>query len=406
MINLFISYTSIINAPQAILEVTLPTNPSSYDGLCTAVHESHKISESINEVGHELRTMWAYQLLGPRFGSVNPLNNDPQGFGNALQDDCLLVDPVLGSFYSVFLFEKMLLCCTDDSLGSDTVNIGNTRYPVKPWEIGPALLQKHSLNIVLSIPTSCLEVLHCIDSGLPFLLFLWDQLIVSAFYIAFFEITWGSNAECSIIFYPVIQHQYTQWTSLLEPFVSRVCHSTSIPHYVEEEDGGSVYSGISLLVTDDDDFNSPTGRRRYSGGRPWSVVGRKSAHSESSSMLGVAVNGTDAKSVLSPTLLPTLFLNSLPSSPLRLGFMPDGDPPPPLMNRLADSQGEHTASQNHVVNGDHLPDLTDVVIKEGPYPIAHGGYSDVWRCTWNRGGGLGDLKVNGISERHSLGTLS
>jgi hypothetical protein len=158
-------YTPGINAPQAILEVTSPTNPNSYDGLCTAVYESHKISESISEVGHELRTMWSYQLLGPRFGSVNPLNNEPQGFGNALQDDCLLVDPVFGSFYSVFLFENMLICCTDDSR-SDTVNIGNTRYPVKPWEIGPALLQKHPLNIVLSIPTSSLKVLHCIDAGL------------------------------------------------------------------------------------------------------------------------------------------------------------------------------------------------------------------------------------------------
>jgi len=349
--------------------------------------------------------MWTYQLLEPRFGSVNPLNNDPQGFGNALQDDCLLVDPVLGSFYSVFLFEKMLLCCTDDSLGSDTVNIGNTRYPVKPWEIGPALLQKHPLNVVLSIPTSCLEVLHCIDSGLPFPLFLMGSTSnICFFYIAYFEITWGSNAECSIIFYPVIQHQYTQWTSLLEPFVSRVYHSTSIPHYLEDEDGGSVYSGISLLVIDDD-FNSPTGRRRFSGGRPWSVVGRKPAQSESSSVLGVAVNGTDAKSVLSPTLLPTLFLNELPSSPLRLGFFPDGDSPP-LINRLTESQGEQTAHQNHVVNGDHLPDLTDVVIKESPYPIAHGGYSDVWRCTWNRGGGIGDLKVDVISQRNPLGILS
>ena len=113
--------------------------------------------------------MWSHQLLEPRFDSVNPLNNDPQGFGNALQDDCLLVDPVFGNFYCVFLFEKMFICCTDSSR-SDTVNIGNTRYPVKPWEIGPALLQKHPLTVVLAIPTSSLKALHCIDAGPPFFL--------------------------------------------------------------------------------------------------------------------------------------------------------------------------------------------------------------------------------------------
>jgi hypothetical protein len=158
----------------------------------------------------------------------------------------------------------------------------------------------------------------------------------------------------------------------------------------------------------DDDFNFPN-RHRYSGGaRPWSVVGRKAAHSESSSMLGIPVNGNDAKSVLSPTLLPTLFLNEVPSSPLRLNFIPDGDPPP-LTNLLTVSQGEHTVHQNHVVNGerkvDHLPDLTDAVIKEGPYPIAHGGYSDVWRATWNRGGGVDDSKVDRISRTHFLISL-
>ena len=169
IIHLFIHCTLGIDASQAILEVASPSNASSYDGLCTVVHEAHKISDSISEFGRELRTMWSCQLLEPRFGPVNPLNIDSQEFGNALQDDCLLVDPVLGSFYSVFLFEKVLICCTDSS-PSDTVNIGNTQYPVKPWEIGPALLQKHPLNVVLAIPTSSFKALHCIDAGLSFLL--------------------------------------------------------------------------------------------------------------------------------------------------------------------------------------------------------------------------------------------
>ena len=122
-------------------------------------------------------------------------------------------------------------------------------------------------------------------------------------------------------------------------------------------------------------------------------------------MLGVPVNGSDAKSVLSPTLLPKFFFNEVPSSPLRSNFIPDGDPLP-LMKHLTVSQGKHIAPQNHIFNGepavDHLPDLTDAIIKESPYPIAHGGYSDVWRATWNRGGGLDDLKVVGIQIATSL----
>lgn len=104
------------------------------------------------------------------------------------------------------------------------------------------------------------------------------------------------------------------------------------------------------------------------------------------------------------------FLNKAPSSPLRLSLIPDSDPLP-LINRLAEAQGEHISPQNYVHGEravDHLlPDLTDAVIKEGPYPIAHGGYSDVWRGTWNRRGGVDDLKVDGIlnSHRHSLISL-
>ena len=124
-------------------------------------------------------------------------------------------------------------------------------------------------------------------------------------------------------------------------------------------------------------------------------------------MFGIPVNGSDEKSILSPSLLPTFFLNKAPSSPLRLSFIPDSDPLP-LMNRLAEPEGEHILPQNYVHGEravDHLlPDLTDAVTKEGPYPIAHGGYSDVWRGTWNRRGGVDDLKVDGISNshRHSL----
>ncbi|KAF8962977.1 TKL/TKL-ccin protein kinase [Flammula alnicola] len=360
VISRFSEYHSIFIA---ILEVTSPTDRNSYDSLCTITLESSKISESLAEIGHELRTMWCFQLLGSRFGSFNPL--DQESFGNALLDDCLLVDPVSGLYYSVFLFETMLLCCTDNRR-SDMVNIGNTRYPVKPWEIGPALMEKYPLNIVLSIPTGSLVALHCIDA-------------------AYFEITWGNDAECSVVFYPVNHHQYTQWTTLLEPFVSRVYHSTSVPQYLEDNDGASVYSGVSLLVMEDEHKFGL--RRRSSMARPWSLIGRKGAHSESSSMLGVDVS--DKVSILSPNLLPTLFLNGLSRSPLHLNFVPDADPIPST-HLLTESPTEYSTPSedklhvNGVPKGTPLPDLTDSVVKEGQFPIAHGGYSDVWRATWKR----------------------
>jgi len=202
-------------------------------------------------------------------------------------------------------------------------------------------------------------------------------------FIAYFEIIWGSNPECRITFYPVIHHQYTQWTSLLEPFVSRVYHST----YLEDEDGASIYSGISLLLTEDD--LKVSARCKSFVARPWSVIGRKGAHSESSSMLGIAVKGSDWKSILSPSLLPGLFFSEFPKSPLRLSFGPAIP---------STEEPEYVTPQRHAVNGeptlDQPPDLTDAVIKEGQYPVAHGGYSDVWRATWKRGGDIDDLKVH------------
>ncbi|KDR83111.1 hypothetical protein GALMADRAFT_113318 [Galerina marginata CBS 339.88] len=370
IISVFEEYHKFLHT---ILEVTSPADRNSYDSLCTIVLESSKISQNLAEVGRELRTMWCFNMLGPRFGSFNPLDEDQ--LGNVLHDDSLLVDPASGQYYSVFLFERMLLCCSDHRR-SDMVDLGHTRYPVKPWEIGPALSQRHPLIIVLSIPTSSLKSLHCIDA-------------------AIFEITWGNNAECSVTFYPIVHHQYTQWTILLEPFVSRIHHSTSVPQYLQDTDGASVYSGVSLLPTEDEiDKFSHTLRRKSSVARPWSLIGRKGNHSESSSMVGVETS--DRMSVLSPNLLPTLFLDGLSKSPLRLSFVPDEGIP--SMHDLTESPQEYVSHGLHL-NGNGklhddvsaLPDLTEWVVKEGHYPIAHGGYSDVWRATWRKG--EGDMKV-------------
>lgn len=104
-------------------------------------------------------------------------------------------------------------------------------------------------------------------------------------------------------------------------------------------------------------------------------------------MIGVEVN--DKMSILSPNLLPTLFLHDLPRSPLHSSFLPQEDGIPSIYH-LTESPTEYVAPPSEYlnINGDldssALHDLTEQVVKEGHYPIAHGGYSDVWRATWKK----------------------
>ena len=180
-------------------------------------------------------------------------------------------------------------------------------------------------------------------------------------------------------------HQFNQWTTVLEPFVSRVVHSTYVPQYYEDADGASVYSGhVSLVPTcEDDKFSN---RRRNSVARPWSLIGRKGVHSASSSVTNFDVS--DKVSILSPNMLPTLFLNGdLPRSPLHLSFVPENDVSP--MQLLTESPVGCVPPP--LVPG-NVPDLTHRVRKDGHFPAAHGGYSDVWKAVWKRDD-VSDVKV-------------
>ncbi|KAF9564167.1 kinase-like protein [Agrocybe pediades] len=389
VIHRFTEYWVIL---QAIVSVTSPMERESYDSLCAVVVEAKQMSDSLADLGRALRTMWCYSQLSTRLGSQIKSLDDAAG--NILLDDCLLVDPSTGKHYSVFLLEEILLCCTDYRR-SDFVDLGHSRYPLRPWEIGCALSAQYPLAVAFSIPTSRLRSLHCIDASI-------------------FELTWGDKSECSITFYPLTAQQYSQWIELLEPFVSRVSHSTSVPQYVEGEDGRSMYS-VSILTTEEHDNGSgykfwKSGRRRTSSGvaRPWSLIGRLGYRSENSSMLGPDAKDkdvADAVSILSPNLLPTLFINrdDLPKSPLRLAFPTEEDIPFLHQVTFTESPIEYAsteASTITLVNSMHskscrqdssLLDLSENVIKEGYYPIAHGGYSDVWKATWKRD--AGDIKV-------------
>lgn len=144
---------------QAILDVTIPDKPALYDALCLMTFEMYQLSETINEVGIELRTMWASRRLPSRLGALKSLSME--GLGSVLLDDRLMIDPISGAHYSVLLFQTMLFCCKE----RDDIGYGTSEYPVKPWELGAALSQTCPLTLVHAVQTKNLRSLHCIDEG-------------------------------------------------------------------------------------------------------------------------------------------------------------------------------------------------------------------------------------------------
>ncbi|TFK27549.1 TKL/TKL-ccin protein kinase [Coprinopsis marcescibilis] len=382
---------------QAILEVSTPTNIASYDSLCTMTFEMFQLSETIDEVGMELRTIWACRHLRTRLGSLRALDLD--GLGTAILDDRIMVDPISGLHYSIILFHTLLLCCREKEHSS---RCGDARYPTKSWELGPALSATSSLNLVFAISTKSLTTLHCIDE-------------------AFFELSWvdPKNVEQTLALYPVMPLQYTQWISNLQNFVSEILHSTSVRE--TDEDLRSLRSGLSLITTGDETVYN----RRNSTGRPWSVIGRKGPHSESSSMV-VQIqekrDDSDRKSVLTPSLLHWMFPTSSggdqsggssrrdrlrptarslhanvrsrsrghrrhqsAKSPLTSAFTMEDLALTPNNKGLSLPQTPHSP-RSGVSDSElsQLMDLSGCITREGSYAVAHGGHSDVWKGMWKR----------------------
>lgn len=194
-------------------------------------------------------------------------------------------------------------------------------------------------------------------------------------------------------------HQYNQWVSLLEPFVTRMYHSTSVPTFPNEPTVEEY--PISLVSVDDQDKFGSIGRKS-SLAKPWSLLGRKGANSEASSM--VRVDMSDVKSVLTPTMLPKLFINGHGNghmngngngmvhanglkSPLSQAFLPDDDSIPRMQlvespTEIEDEDGLKTVTKDKAFWS--VPDITGQVTKEDHFAFAHGGYADVWRAFWEK----------------------
>lgn len=378
---------------QSILDVTTPATNPFYDALCLMTFEMYQLSETINEVGIELRTMWTCRRLPGRLKALKSLNME--GLGSVLLDDRLMIDPISGIHHSVFLFQTMLFCCIERQDPGNCLG----KYPVKPWELGVALGQTTPLTLAYAIPIQSLRSLHCIDE-------------------AYFEVAWvdSMNTEQTVVFYPTMPMQYSQWVGKLEELVLRVFRSSSVPSYGEEDERESLHTGISLILTGDEKMYE----RRKSTARPWSLIGRKGNHSESSSFVG---QEQDTASVLSSSLLPNLF-NGNEKSPqdgartrqsrsqasgnrVRKGHMRHRSAKSPLSSGFTRDDlmmDAHTPTPNNLSvpmpsayldkedGRSPLADLTGKVFKEGHYPVAHGGHSDVWKANWKKADGL-DAKV-------------
>ncbi|TFK33028.1 hypothetical protein BDQ12DRAFT_658509 [Crucibulum laeve] len=346
LLNRISEYGSIL---QAVLDISLPSEPS-YDSLCTTTFHMQDAQTTIDEVGRELRTMWSSSILKARLTRYDDVNVDD--FGLLLLDDRLVVDHISGAQFSVFLFEKVLLFCKAKCQAAN-----QTQYPIKSWEMGPALAETTPLTIIHSIPTEMLKSLHCID-------------------IEFFEVVWGeeNGHEHSQTFHPLMPLQYEQWVGLLRRFVTFVDHSTSNP----KTEFGEIW------FLNEDEYEDHV---HYSSvAKSWSLRGRKDPHSENSSVL--QKDQSDRKSLLlSPNLLPTLFNNMLgiPKSPLSVKSMQLNSNDETIVKI---SKGDSKLKINMVDEKDtmSLLDLTGGIEKEGKYPAAHGGYSDVWKGIWKRDG--------------------
>ncbi|KAJ7145696.1 TKL/TKL-ccin protein kinase [Mycena epipterygia] len=337
-----------------ILSVTSPAESSTYDSLCSAVFQLRETSENLDEMGHLLRTMRSARIFKGRAFTWRA-DIDPSELGPLLLDDILAID-VSGYQYSVFLFEMMLLCCsegTDKRQGDEEPY----QYPVKAWELGPALQRTTPLNLVHAIPTPRLKLLRLSDSDT-------------------FELEWlgDNNKPCALEFYTTCAEQYDQWRAALEVFVPSVFQPSPSGR-------SSVETDQQAIMSEDED----AGGRRRSHARSWSLIARKGPRSESSSLLLQDGCNSDQESLLSPNLLPRLFGGSQDVSPLAInttfprhlgtneavGFEVPPTPPP-------DSEPYVEADPSVLL------DLTGQVRREGSYPQAHGGFADVWKCVWDR----------------------
>ncbi|KAG5651731.1 hypothetical protein H0H81_007669 [Sphagnurus paluster] len=325
-----------------LLHVTSPTDDKGYNSLCETVFRMRDISETMDEVGYELRTMHSSRILkGRAYIWSAP---DPEHLGNILLDDCIVAEEVKRKQYSVFFFETLLLCCTE---GFDRMAKPQPTqsYPIYPWEFGPALRKKSPLDIVYAIPVSKIQYVSCSDTSS-------------------IEITWLDTIKQNtrrLRFVSMSFPQWDQWLDTLKPFVPLIHRPSTIPQV-------TLGDGEELLSVEDEDENG----HKLTHARSWSVIARKGPQSDTSSFVNQESN--DDFPPISPELLPdpsnisSEILRSPSPLSLNNAILSDDRPPTPPVDDGFGPTG--------------VLDLTGKITREGMYPSAHGGFSDIWKGTW------------------------
>ncbi|KAL4265525.1 Protein kinase domain-containing protein [Pleurotus pulmonarius] len=353
---------------QEIIFTTNPSEfPSEFDSLCSTTFEFVLLSDDLYELGASARTSLAASKLRKCAYKWNSV--DPRDLGILLLDDHLCTGSS-GEQLSVFLFEKMLLCCSQasDQEGTQEELVVFDSYPIADWEIGPALRSNTLLNMVHAIPTEHISALRCFEH---------DS----------FELDWhdghGGRTK-GLIFCRLSQEQCDQWCETLRPFTTRYYRSPDLDagcgHCISLSSPLPVHHQNQVVVG------------RSARPRSWSVIGRKGPRSDTSSF-----QQEKTEYLLSPNLLPRLF--SISSDGL---LSPRSNKSSSKSERyvsralVQDMRATATVTQDkrESLGSKPPPDLTGQITKEAAYPSAGGGFADVWKGTWNVGDGSQDkIKV-------------
>ncbi|KAF4568460.1 hypothetical protein EYR36_010471 [Pleurotus pulmonarius] len=323
---------------QEIIFTTNPSEfPSEFDSLCSTTFEFVLLSDDLYELGASARTSLAASKLIKCAYKWNSI--DPRDLGILLLDDHLCTGSS-GEQLSVFLFEKMLLCCSQASSDQEGTQVELAvfdSYPIADWEIGPALRSNTLLNMVHAIPTEHISALRCFEH---------DS----------FELDWhdGQGGRTKgLIFCRLSQEQCDQWVRPL--------------HFAQ------------LTPTSASSEPSCCGEI---GQATFMECHREEGTSIRYLFIPAREDGVPLKPEFTTKTLQHL-----------IGRFVEPKVQQVLQQKRAVYKRESLGSKPP-------PDLTGQITKEAAYPSAGGGFADVWKGTWNVGDGSQDkIKASHVAVK-------
>ncbi|KAG9217667.1 hypothetical protein CCMSSC00406_0003644 [Pleurotus cornucopiae] len=341
--------SSYVIVLQDILFATNPSESSAeFDSLCSTIFQFVLLSDDLYELGTSARTSLASSKLRKRAFKWNSI--DPGDLGLLLLDDHLCTGSS-GEQLSVFLFEKMLLCCSqisNEQEGSQVARMVFDSYPIADWEIGPALRSNTLLNMIHAIPIEQISALRCFEH---------DSL----------ELDWrdGQGGRTKgLIFCRLGQEQCDQWCETLRPFTTQYYRSPDL----DSGRGHCIPLSSPLPVH----HQNQVVLGRSARPRSWSVIGRKGPRSDTSSF-----QQEKTEYLLSPNLLPRLFSTSSDGLLSPRSNKSSSKSDRYVHRALVQDITAMPTEDKRESAGKPPPDLTGQIEKEAAYPSAGGGFADV-----------------------------